>query len=147
MRSIFTLQRAAISTVRLKCVGQFTKYLGHFHRALEVELVGGELHAMGIAHGLAGLDAQQDFLGVSVVVVEIVAIVGGDQRNARFLGQAHEVAVDALFDFEALVLNFEKEISFSKNIAEAVGVFARLVKFLFDDGFGDRAAEARGESD
>ena len=32
MRSIFTLQRAAMSTVRLRRVGNFAKDLGHFLR-------------------------------------------------------------------------------------------------------------------
>ena len=102
---------------------------------------------MRVAHGLAGLDAEQDFLSVRVFVVEIVAIVGGDKGDAGFLGEADELAVDALFDGQALVLNFEEEIAFAENVAEAVGVFAGLVELLFDDAFGDGAAEAGGESD
>ena len=127
--------------------GNFAKDLGHFLSGLEIELVGGELHAMRVAHGLAGLDAEQDFLSVSVVVVEIVAIVGGDEGDAGFFGETNELRVDALFDGEALILNLEEEIAFAEDVAEAVGVFAGLVEFVVDDTFGDGAAETGAESD
>jgi len=52
---------------------------------------------------LAGLDAEQDFLGVRVAVMQIVAIVGGDEGDAGFLGEPHEVFVYALLNFQALV--------------------------------------------
>ena len=114
-------------------IGNFAEDLGHFLRSLEIELVGSELHAMRIAHGLAGLDAEQDFLGVGVLVVEIVAIVGGDERDAGFFRKANEFGIDALFDGQALVLNLQKEIAFTEDVAQAVGVFASLVVFFFDD--------------
>ncbi len=64
-------------------LGKFAENLRHFHGALEVKLVGRKLHAMRVAHGLAGLNAEQNFLSVGVFVMQIVAIVGGNQRNAR----------------------------------------------------------------
>ena len=76
-----------------------------------------------------------------------MAIVGGDKRDARFFREANEVAIDILFDWQALVLNFKEKIAFAENILEAVGVFAGLIEALLDDGFGDGAAEAGGESD
>ena len=98
-------------------VGDFAENLGHLLGGLEVELVGGEFHAVGVAHGLAGLNAEQDFLSVSVFMVEIVAIIGGNDGDAGFLGEAEEFPVDALFDFEALVLDFEEEIAFAEDVA------------------------------
>ena len=53
-----------------------------------------------------------------VAVVEIVAVVRGDERNAGFLGEADKIPVDALLDFETLVLNFEEEIAFAEDVAE-----------------------------
>ena len=50
-------------------VGNFLKHLGHFLGGLEIKLVGGELHAMRVAHHLAGLNAEQDFLGMSIFVM------------------------------------------------------------------------------
>src|ERR1700730_2808240 len=62
-------------------LGKLAENLGHFDSALEVKLVGLELHAIRVAHGLAGLDAEQHFLGVSVFVMKVMTIVGGDERN------------------------------------------------------------------
>ncbi len=45
-------------------IGQFAEDLSHFFAGLEIKLVGGELHALGVAHGLAGLNAHENFLGV-----------------------------------------------------------------------------------
>ena len=44
------------------------KHGGHLFGSLEIKLVGGEPHAVLVAHGLAGLDAQQNFLSASVGV-------------------------------------------------------------------------------
>jgi hypothetical protein len=116
-------------------------------RSLEVKLVGLEFHPVRVVHGLAGLDAEQHFLGVSVVVMQIVAIVGGDERDAGFLREPHQVGVYFLFDLKPLVLNFEKEIPFPKNIAQAISIFASLVELFLDDRFSNRTAKARGKSD
>jgi hypothetical protein len=82
-----------------------------------------------------------------VAVMEIVAVVGGDERDAGFLGEADEVFVYALLDFKALVLNFEEEIAFAENVAEAISILAGQVEFFIHHRFGDRAAKAGGEGD
>src|SRR5271157_614952 len=128
-------------------VGNFAEDLGHFLGGLEVELVGGEFHAMRVAHGFAGLDAEQHFLGVRIFVVQIVAIVGDNQGDAGFLGEANQFAVDALFDLQALILNFQEEVPFPENVAELVGIIAGQVELFLDDAFRDRAAQAGGEGD
>src|SRR5690348_12329218 len=89
-------------------VRNLAKNLGHLRGALEIKLVGREFHAVRVAHGLSGLDAEQDFLGVRVLVMEVVAIVCRDQRNAGFLREANQIRVHAMLDVESLVLNFEK---------------------------------------
>jgi hypothetical protein len=93
------------------------------------------------------LNAQQDFLSVSVLVMEVVAIVGGDEGDASFLGETDELRVDALFDGEALILNFEVEIAFAENVTEAIGGIAGLIVLFFDDAFGDGATKTGSERD
>jgi hypothetical protein len=102
---------------------------------------------MRVAHRLAGLNAEQDFLRVRVGVPEVVAIVRGDQGDAGLARQTDDFGVDALFDFEPLVLNFEEEIVLSENVAQAVRCFASLVRFLVNQIFGDCAAQARRQCD
>ena len=126
-------------------VRQFAKHLRHFLAALEIKLVGGEFHARGVAHGLAGLNAHQHFLGVRVRLGQVVAIVGGNQRDAAFFGQAHQVAVHANVLFEALVLHFEEEILFAENVAEAMRVGFGLVVLVGEDRVGHFPAQAGGQ--
>ena len=60
------------------------KHPRHFRRSLEIKLVRRELHAVCVAHRLAGLNAQQNFLCVGIFVMQVVAIVRGHQRNPSF---------------------------------------------------------------
>ena len=80
-------------------------------------------------------------------MLQIVAVVRGDERNAGFARETHNLRVDALFDFQALVLNFQEEVSLPENIPQAVGGFARLVRPFFHEIFGDRAAQAGRQCD
>src|ERR1700730_2556182 len=97
----------------LKRFWNFAEDLSHFLGSLKEKLVRGEFHAMRIAHGLACLNAEQDFLGSSIGVSQVMAVIGGDQRNACFPRETDDFRIDALFDFQALVLNFPKVISFT----------------------------------
>src|SRR5260370_893247 len=103
--------------------GKLAENLGHLQCALEVKLVGLEFHAIRVAHGLAGLDAEQHVLGVGVVVMEVMTIVGGDERDSGLFRKTDQFAVDFLFDRQSLILNFEEEISFAAKIAQAVRNF------------------------
>ena len=78
---------------------------------------------------------------------QIVAIVRRDQRNARLARQTDEIAVDARLDFHALVLHFEEEIALAENIAQAIGVHARLIVFLGKQRIGHFSPQARGKRD
>ncbi len=126
-------------------VGKFAENSGHFLGGLEVKLVGGKLHAIGIAHGLAGLDAEQDFLGMRVTVMQIVAIVRSDQGDAGFFRQADQVFVHALLDFQALVLNFKEEVALAEYVPQAIGILAGEIELFIHHGFSDRAAQAGGK--
>src|SRR5258707_792180 len=119
-------------------VGNFAKHLRHFLRCLEEKLVGGKFHAMRVAHGLAGLNAEQNFLSARVGVGEVVAIIGRDERNSGFTREADDFRIDALFDFESLILDLQEKVSLAENIAQAVRGFASLVGTLFDQIFRDR---------
>src|SRR5437588_10279624 len=127
--------------------GKLAENLRHLHSAFEVKLVGSEFHAIRVAHGLAGLDAEQHVLGVSVFVMKVMTIVGGDERNSALFRKTDQFAVDIFFDRQPLILNFEEEIAFAENIAQAVSILARLLVFLVDDCFRHWAAKAGRERD
>ena len=126
-------------------VGQLAENLSHLRSGLEVELVSGKLHALRVAHRLAGLDAKQHFLSAGVGLGQIVTVVGGYQRNAGLAREAHHLLIDALFDFYALVLHFEEEVALAEDVAQAVGGFAGLVVAVLKQRIRDLAAEAGRE--
>ena len=95
--------------------------------------------------GLAGLNAEHHILRVGIVLTEIVAIVGRDQRDAEFLLQLHEVGLDARLLRQALVLNFEIEISFAENVAKGNGGFAGGVVLPFRQALGNFALQTSGQ--
>ena len=64
---------------------ELTEQLHHFVARFDVEIRMVPVHAGRIAHGLASLDAHQDFVRAGVVAAQIVRIVGGDQGDAGFL--------------------------------------------------------------
>src|SRR5262249_55556625 len=73
---------------------------------------------------LAGLDAQQDLVRARVVAMQVMAIVGGDQRQARGAADLAQRVVEGRV--EAIVLQFEIEAGL-ENARVAFGGLARLV--------------------
>ncbi len=59
--------------------------------------------------------------------------------------KAHELRIHALLNFEALILNLQKEILLAENIAQPVGVVARLVVLFLDHRLGHRALQTCGQ--
>ena len=55
-------------------------------------LVAVELEAVGVAHQRPGLDAQQGVVGLVVVLVGVVAVVGGEQRRTDACGRSPSAA-------------------------------------------------------
>ena len=131
-------KEAAIAVRKLTAIQLQQQPFRHLCRALEVKLIGLELHAVRIAHRFASLDTQQDFLRVRVFVMQIVTIVGRHQRNACLFRKPHQVRVDFLLDFQSLVLNLQKEILLAENISQPVCVLARLIIFFIHNGFSYR---------
>ena len=125
----------------------FAEQLHHFFARLEIERGLLEAHPVGVRHGLAGLDAQHDFVRARVVLAQVMRIVGGDQRNAGVGRQAIDQRQHALIGFQAVILQFEEEIL----RAEQVGVFVRDAARVFvaigQQCFVDIAAQARRQRD
>src|SRR5258708_25751436 len=82
---------------------------------------------------------------MSVVVVEVMTIVGGDEGDACFFGKTDQFAIDILFDGQSLILNFEEEIPFAKNVAKSIGILARLIVLLVHNRLSYRPTQAGQE--
>ncbi len=81
--SSLTLHRWAMSHVRVSASGTSPNSFCISVERLHVELFGRESHPILVRHRLAGLDAEHDLVHARVVVMQIVRVVGGHQRDAR----------------------------------------------------------------
>src|SRR5699024_3967902 len=63
----------------------------HLIGGFDVELVGLELHLVGVLDGVAGLDAEQDLLNPGVLLAEVVGVIGGRHGDAGIPGQLDQL--------------------------------------------------------
>ena len=89
---LFELDVAALRDLpgAIDGVFQLAEQRHHLVARLQVEIGMVPVHAVRVGHGLARLDAHENFVRAGVVAAEVMRIVGGDQRNAGF----HAKAVD-----------------------------------------------------
>ncbi|GBD15908.1 hypothetical protein HRbin26_00803 [bacterium HR26] len=90
----------------------------HLFGALEVELIRLHPHALRIMDRGIGLDADQKVLHRSIGLVEVVDIVGRDQRQAEFPRQADELPVRLLLLGQAVILQLDEEALGAENVSE-----------------------------
>ena len=83
---LFELDVAALGDLpgAVERVFHLAEQLHHLGARLQVEVRRGpSFMRAGVGHGLAGLDAEQDFVRARVFPAQVVRVVGGDQRDAR----------------------------------------------------------------
>ena len=146
---LFELDLAALRDVpgAVERVLHFAEQRHHFFARLEIERRLLEAHAVRIGHGLAGLNAQQDFMRARVVLAQIVRIVGGHQRNAGVGRQAIDQRQHARVRLQAVILQFQEEILRAEQVGVFVGHALGLVVAVRQQRFVDVAAQARRQRD
>ena len=128
-------------------LGRLREGAEHLLGGLDVELLRVELEALGVVHAAGGLDAEQDFVGAGVVGGDVVAVVGGDERDVEFALHLEERVADGFVGGEAVVLDFEEVVALAEEVfVEAGGAFG-LVVLPFHQVLVDLAGEAAGEAD
>ena len=132
-------------------VGEVAEALPHLLGRLEVDLVGQVAETVRVVHRLAGLDAEQDVVGVGVLVPQVVAVVGGDQRDPGALRQRAHALADLILDLEAVVLDLEVEVPGPEHLAvehrgaeRAVGVVVDEIARHLTLGAGRQRDQALG---
>ena len=119
----------------------------HLVGTLDVEVVAVELHPLLVAEGLAGADAEQDFVREGVVLREVMRVVRGDEAQSGLLAEARHHRHDLLLVGDAVILDLEEEVV----RAEDVFVLQRGVFGLGVVAAGERlrnlAFQARREND
>ena len=62
-------------------LGVITEICDHLFRRFEIELIGSEFKSIRIFNGLSGLDAQKHIMRPGVLLIQIMAVIGGHHRN------------------------------------------------------------------
>ena len=124
--------------------------LGHLFRALEVELVVRELHALGVAHELAHADAQHEVLRVGVLLAQVVQVVRADDLEAHLVCELAQRVVETRLadavvghDLRALVLQLDIEVILAEDVDEGLRPLLGHLELATVDGLGDDAGDAR----
>ena len=78
----------------------------HLLLAAEVEVLRLVAHPVFIVHRFAGLDAQQDVMGLGVLLPEIVGVIGADHGDTGLLMDLQDRLVHDLLIPDAVVLQF-----------------------------------------
>ena len=89
-----------------QCALVALEQLRHFLLAAEVEVLRLVAHPVFIVHRFAGLDAQQDVMGLGVLLPEIVGVIGADHGDTGLLMDLQDRLVHDLLITDAVVLQF-----------------------------------------
>jgi hypothetical protein len=67
-------------------------------------------HPPLVAEGLAGADAQEDFVRESIVLLEIVRVICSDELQTHLFAEASHHRDDLLLIGDAVILDLEEEV-------------------------------------
>ncbi len=139
--------RSAISERVVARLGVVAEDVPHLRRGLEVELVAVELEALGVVERRARLHAQQRRVALGVVLVRVVQVVRGDEREVELLREAQQVVHHAALDVEAVVHDLGEEVLLAEDVAELGGGGLRRVVLAESQAGLHFAADAAGRGD
>ena len=91
---------------RVRLVGEQGR---HLRRRLEVEVVRLEAHPVGLLDHRPGAHAQQRVVSLVLLPVDVVEVVGDDQRQAHLGAQAQQLLVQPALVGDLVVLELQEE--------------------------------------
>ncbi len=89
----------------------------HFLGTAEIKLVGFHAHAVGVGAELAGVDAEENVLGLGVFAADVMHVAGGHGGHAHLPGQIDRRRQGDPLRLHAVVLDFDV-ISLAENLLE-----------------------------
>ncbi len=92
-------------------------------------------------------DAEEDFVGSRIFVLDIVRVVGGDEGDVEVFFEAEHGLGDGLVGLEVVILNFEEEVAAAEHGFELASGFLGEVVVALHDVLRDFSSETAGEAD
>ncbi len=128
-------------------LGKVAEHGRHLLGGLQVELVAVVAQPVGVGDRLASADAQQDIVRPVVGILQVVDVVGADERQVEISRDRCEARVHHPLFVDALVLHLEEEIASPENVAVGRRRLPRF-RLLFRANAGrDLSLEAAAEPD
>jgi len=119
----------------------------HLGRGLQVERVRFELEAAGRVEVVAGPDAEEDVLGRRLAAMDVVEVVGDDERQSHLGGEPQELLVEPALLGQAVILELEVEAIRPQDVAVLAGDGPGKVPVLDLERPGNLAVEAGRQAD
>ena len=118
----------------------------HFIFALNIELARVHAHPVRVIKRLARLDAQQHFLRVCVLFLQVVAVVRRHQRHIHLAGKRNQARHDDFLLADAVIHDFNIEVLLAENILHFAHIRFRVVVAPLQQQLRQVAGQARGEA-
>ena len=131
----------------LRGIGNMREEVHHLLGRLQVQLGRVVVHRLHLTDASPRADALEHQLCVRRLTLEVVAVIGTDQRECEVLRELAKHLVERPVLGEAMVLELDKEPAWLKTIAEVRDRLAANVRSLVENLLRNVAAHAGAESD
>jgi len=108
-------------------LGQLGPDGAHLLGGLEVEVARVEAEALGVVHRGARADAEQDVVALRVARVDVVQVVGGQQRDVELARDLEQVVAVTALDAEPVVHELAEVVVLAEDVSEVGGRRERAV--------------------
>ena len=119
----------------------------HLRLIPEIKVLGFIAHPVLIVQGLAGLNAQQHVMGLSVLLAEVVRVVGADQGQPGLLVNPQQASVHHSLIPNAVILELQVKTVRPKDFTELQGVVLRIFILAVPQTPGNFPRQTGGEGD
>ncbi len=106
-----------------------------------------ELEALGVGQQRTGLHAQQRVVGLVILLVRVVAVVGGQQRSADLLGDLDQLRVGLALRWQPVILQFDEQVVAPEDVLQTSSLLDRALLVAVQQRLQYVAAEAAGGGD
>ena len=93
------------------------------------------------------LDAEEDLLGLRVLLPQVMRVVRAHERDTGLAGQADELGADLRLLGQAVVLDLQEEVPLAEDVAVFEGAGLRLFIVAVHERGRDVTGETAGQSD
>ena len=90
--------------------------LRHLFRRFYIVLPAFITHTVFVIQLLSSLNTQQNIMGICVLCISVMYIIGGYQLNSCFFAHTQKLLIYHFLFWYAMILQFQKIVSFSKNL-------------------------------